>query len=158
MIPAGLVPPVARVPRAGFLPHLNLPFSMKTSLLSVFVAFAILASTNAASAAAPAPYDHANDRHVVDTRHMSPGERARYEATQRENDRKLAQARARYEAAQRKNQRENERRLAQERARLEAQRRADQQRAAEQARYDAQHRNDRHDDRGRDYGYNNGRH
>ena len=115
---------------------------MKTSLLSLVAAFGLFASTAASAATA---YDH------NDPRRLSPIERARYERAQRDNDRRAALERARYEEAQRKLRLEQERRQAQERARLEAQRRQDQ----ERARYEAQHRNDRHDDnRGRGYGYN----
>ncbi|WP_201986626.1 hypothetical protein [Hymenobacter rubidus] len=118
---------------------------MKTSLLSLATAAILFAST---AASAASPFDH------NDPRRMSPPERARYEAalrSQRENERRLALERARNEAAQRRIQEEQQRRQAQEqRARLEAQRRAEQQQAAERARYEAQHRNDRHDDR-RDY-------
>lgn len=124
---------------------------MKTSLLSIVAAFVLLTAAPAASAA---DFDHSNDRRTEDVRRMSPAERARYEAAQRDKDRKIALERARYEEAQRKNQRENERKLAQDRARLEAQRREDQKKAAERARWEAQHRNDRKDDKGRDYGYN----
>jgi cell division protein FtsN len=123
---------------------------MKTSLLSLAAAFALLAST----AASAAGFDHTNDRRTEDVRRLSPSERARYEAAQREKDRKISQERARYEEAQRRNQRENERRLALERARLDAQRREDQRKAAERARWEAQHRNDRRADTSRDYGYN----
>ena len=118
---------------------------MKSSLLSLIAAGLLFATT--AASAAPAL-----DRGHDDPRRLSPIERSRYEAAQRENARREALERARYEAAQRKIQ---QRQLAQERARLEAQRRADQQKAAERARWEAQHRNDRgHDDHDRDYGYN----
>jgi hypothetical protein len=109
---------------------------MKTSLLSLVAAFGLFAST-AASAAAPTDHN--------DPRRLSPIERARYEKAQRENERRMALERARYQEAQRKQ-------AAQERARLEAQRREDQRKAAERARWEAQHRNDRRD--GRSYGYN----
>ena len=93
---------------------------MKTSLLSFVAALGLFAST---AASAATPFDH------NDPRRLSPIERARYE----------------------KAQRENERRIAQERARLEAQRREEQRKAAERARWKAQHRNDRGD---RDHRYN----
>ncbi|MBC6990660.1 hypothetical protein [Hymenobacter sp. BT491] len=112
---------------------------MKTSLLSFVAAVGLLATTN--SFAATTIPDHERDGRRTEEyrnndRHTSAGERARYEASQR------------------KNQREQERRVAQERARYEAQRRADQQRAAERARYEAQRRhNDHGRDRDREYGY-----
>jgi hypothetical protein len=123
---------------------------MKSSLLSLLAAGLFFVTT--AASAAPA-LDHGPD-----PRRMSPIERSRYEAVQlkaqRENERRQAQERARYEAAQRK-QAQQQRLLAQERARLEAKYRADQQKAAERARWEAQHRNDKgRDDHGRDYGYN----
>jgi hypothetical protein len=111
---------------------------MKTSLLSLVAALGLFAST---AASAATTFDH------NDPRRLSPIERARYEKAQRDNDRKAAIERARYEEAQRKLRIENERRQSQERARLEAQRREDQRKAAERARWEAQHRNDRRDGR-----------
>lgn len=93
---------------------------MKTSLLSLVAAVVLFAS----SAATAAPVSDPGR----DLRRMSPIERSRYEAAQRDN----------------------QRRQAQERARLEAQRREAQRQAAERARWEAQHRNDRgHDNHGR---------
>jgi hypothetical protein len=96
---------------------------MKTSLLSFIAALGMLATT-ASYAASPT----ANP--IKDRREMARIERER------------AAERARREAAER----EQQRRITAERARLEAQRRAEQQRAAERARWEAQHR---HNDRGR---------
>jgi membrane protein involved in colicin uptake len=89
---------------------------MKTALLSFATALTLFVST---AASAATPFDH------NDPRRLSPIERARYEKAQRENERRQAQERARYEAAQRKQQAEQQRRQAQERARIEAQRRHD---------------------------------
>jgi hypothetical protein len=103
---------------------------MKTSLLSLLATGLLFVAT--AASAAPA-FDHDKD-----PRRLSPIERARYEAAQRQQEqRRVALERARYEA--------NQRRLEQDRARLAAQREA-----AERARWEAQHRNDR----GHSYGYN----
>lgn len=96
---------------------------MKTSLLS-FVATLGMLATTVSYAAAPA------GNPIKDRREMARIERER------------AAERARREAAER----EQQRRIMAERARLEAQRRAEQQRAAERARWEAQHR---HNDRGR---------
>ena len=96
---------------------------MKTSLLSFVAALGMLATT-VSYAAAPA------GNPIKDRREMARLERER------------TAERARREAAER----EQQRRIMAERARLEAQRRAEQQRAAERARWEAQHR---HNDRGR---------
>ncbi|TGD83145.1 hypothetical protein [Hymenobacter wooponensis] len=105
---------------------------MKASLFSLVAALGLFASSASFAAAAPSdPY------------------KARKEAIR--YDRKAEVERARREAAQRKYELERQRQAAaQQRARLEAQRRQEQQRAAERARWEAQHR---HDDHGRDYGY-----
>ena len=105
---------------------------MKASLFSLVAALGLFASSASFAAAPPAgPYKPRK-------------EAIRY-------DRKAEVERARREAAQRKYELERQRQLAaQQRTRLDAQRRADQQRAAERARWEAQHR---HNDRGRDYGY-----
>lgn len=96
---------------------------MKTSLLSFVAALGMLATTASyAAALASNP--------IKDRREMARIERER------------AAERARREAAER----EQQRRIMAERARLEAQRRAEQQRAAERARWEAQHR---HNDLGR---------
>jgi hypothetical protein len=92
---------------------------MKTKLFSFVAALGLFAAT--ASSAATASYPPLKDR-----REMARIERER------------AQERARREAAER----EQQRRIIAERARLEAQRRAEQQRAAERARWEAQHRYD----------------
>lgn len=107
---------------------------MKASLFSLVAALGLFAST--ASIAAPYPADPYKARK----------EAIRY-------DRKAEVERARREAAQRKYELERQRQVAaQQRARLEAQRRQEQQRAAERARWEAQHRHN-NDYRGRDYGY-----
>ncbi|TGE08786.1 hypothetical protein [Hymenobacter fodinae] len=105
---------------------------MKASLFSFVAALGLLASSTSIAAAYPSdPY-------------KTRKEAIRY-------DRRAEVERARREAAQRKYELERQRQLAaQQRARLEAQRRAEQQRAAERARWEAQHRHDNHD---RDYGY-----
>lgn len=111
---------------------------MKTSLLSVIAALTLLSSGVASATTLPI---YPKAPRTEDVRRMSPAERARYEAAkakaERERERQLAQEKAHYEAQQRK--------LAQERARLEVQRRADERKATERARYEAQHHNDRHD-------------
>ena len=138
---------------------------MKTSLLSLAAAFALLASTNSFAAAPIASADWKNDRREDDRRNdrndrdfnygydrnhrVTPAERARWEAAHRNDNRsnKLSSAeRTRLERL--------------ERERLEAQRRLDDDRrrndrdfnygydrnhrvtAAERARWEAQHRND----------------
>ena len=107
---------------------------MKSSLFSFVAALGLFASVSS-FAAAPAT-DHGPYK-------------ARKEAIK--YDRKAEVERARREAAQRKYELERQRQYAAEqRARVEAQRRLEQQRAAERARYEAQHR---HDDHGHDYGY-----
>jgi hypothetical protein len=99
--------------------YLLKPIAMKTALFSFVAALGLFAATS--SQAATASFPPLKDRREI----------ARIE-------RERALDRARREAAER----EQQRRLAEERARLEAQRRAEQQRAAERARWEAQHRYD----------------
>ena len=96
---------------------------MKTALFSFVAALGMFAATaSSATAATPPPFK--DRREMARIERERAAERARREATEREQ----------------------QRRIAAERARLEAQRRAEQQRAAERARYEAQRR---YDGRGR---------
>ncbi|UOQ73921.1 hypothetical protein [Hymenobacter cellulosilyticus] len=140
---------------------------MKTSLLSLAAAFALLASTNSFAAAPTAGPDWKNDRREDDRRNdrndkdfnygydrshrVTPAERARWEAAYRRNDNN------------RSNNISSADRARLERERFEAQRRQEEERrrndrndgdfnygydrshrvtAAERARWEAQHRND----------------